>query len=130
MPWWRTILTVMNLAGMRFGGAIIGLLTQILLTHLLSETDVGTVLLAMSAASLISLCGTLGYPVLALTSTARYAALGRKRLLAAFKTIMVRDTAVVGLLATGVALAVACFAPVSEAMATAIVVGCLAAPCA
>ncbi len=128
MPWWRAILTVMNLAGMRFGGAIVGLLTQILLTHLLSETDVGTVLLAMSAASLISLSGTLGYPALTLTSTARYVALGRKRLLAAFKTIMVRDTAVAGLLATVIALAVARFAPVSEAMAAAIVVGCLSAP--
>lgn len=128
MPLWRTILTVLNLAGMRFGGALIGLVTQVLLTHLLSEPDVGVVLMAMSASSIISLAGTLGYPALALTSTARYLALGRHGLFATFKAVMMRDTAVAGTVVTVLALAAAAFAGLSDPLRIALFFGCLAAP--
>ena len=46
MSLWRIILLAVNLVGVRFGGAAIGLGSQILLARLLSQHDVGVVFLA------------------------------------------------------------------------------------
>jgi O-antigen/teichoic acid export membrane protein len=128
MPLWRIIVTAVNLVGARFGGAALGLVTQVLLARLLAQQDVGVVFMAMSATSIISLLATLGYPSLALTSTARYLALGRANLLQAFKAVMARDTLVMSLaLFVLAALAVAVL-PLEPALRTAVVFGCLSTP--
>ena len=76
MSLWRMILTAINLVGVRFGGAAMGLVSQILLARLLPQEDVGVVLMGMSAAAILSLMMTAGYPSLTMTILPRYYALG------------------------------------------------------
>lgn len=128
MPLWRIIQTVINLAGVRFGGAAIGLMTQVLLAHLLAPRDVGVVFMAMSAASIISLVATLGYPALILTSTARYLALGRATLLDALKASATRDTLAMGGMVLLAVVLLLAFAPFEPRIKTAVLFGALAAP--
>ena len=109
------------LVGTRFGGAALGLLTQILAARLLSPIDTGTVFLAMSSTSILGLLATLGYPALTLTSTARYVALGRLRLLAAFKALLVYDTVLLSLVLLASVAAAVTFLPLQPAFRTALI---------
>ena len=128
MPLWRMILMAINLAGFRFGGAAIGLASQILLARLLPQHDVGIVLMTMSAAALISLVMTVGYPSLAMTCLPRYYALGRKSLAAAYHSAAWHDTLIVSAAAVASIMLLAVFRPFSDGMTTALVFGCLMAP--
>lgn len=113
------------LVGTRFGGAALGLLTQILAARLLSPIDTGTVFLAMSATSILGLLATLGYPALTLTSTARYVALGRQRLLTAFKSLLVYDTVLLSLLLLASVAAAVTLLPLQPALRTALIFAAL-----
>ncbi len=92
MSLWRTILLAVNLVGVRFAGAAIGLASQILLARLLTQNDVGVVFMGMSAAGFISLLITGGYQILAVTCLPRYYALGRNNLVRAFHAAFLHDS--------------------------------------
>lgn len=120
--------TAVSLIGFRVGGAAIGLMTQILLARLMTQDNVGIVLMSMSAAALISLVMTVGYPSLAMTSLARYYALGRHNLAQAFHETAWRDTLRMAAL---VAIAVGVlwyFRPFNDGLMTALTFGAITAP--
>lgn len=117
-----------GLAGTRAAGAFIGLAVQLVLARLLVEEDVGVVLLAMSAAALLSLAVTGGYSALSITSLARYKSLGRSRLAAAFHAAMWNDAVYFALvLAAAMGLTFAIL-PAGNGLATALAFACLSVP--
>jgi O-antigen/teichoic acid export membrane protein len=130
MSLWRTILLAINLVGARFGGAAIALASQILLARLLTQTDVGVVFMGMSAAAFISLLITGGYPTLAITCLPRYYALGRENLVRAFHAAFLRDGLWISLTTFALAAAIYLWLPLSDAIKTALLFGCLSAPAA
>ena len=83
MPLWRMILTAINLVGVRFAGAGIGLASQILLARLLPQADVGVIFMGMSAAAVLSQIASAGYPSLGMVYLPRFYALGREKLVLA-----------------------------------------------
>jgi O-antigen/teichoic acid export membrane protein len=128
MPLWRMILTATNLVSFRLGGAGIGLVTQIVLARLLSKDDVGIVLMTMSAAALISLVMTAGYPALSITSLARFYALGSRSLVAAFHTAAWRDTFRISALMIVFVVSLIVFTPFNPGLNTALIFGTLIGP--
>lgn len=128
MSLWRMILTAINLVGMRFGGAAIGLVSQVLLARLLPQEDVGIVLMGLSTAAIVSLFMTAGYPSLTMTVLPRYYALGRKSLSQAFHRAVWRDSLAVTVLILAAAAAVYFWAPIPPGLRTALLFGCLMAP--
>jgi O-antigen/teichoic acid export membrane protein len=128
MSLWRTILLAVNLVGVRFGGAAIGLASQILLARLLTQHDVGVVFLGMSAAAFISLLITGGYPILAITCLPRYYALGRKNLVRAFHAALLQDSLWITLASFGLATAAYFWLPLNDGLKIALLFGCLSAP--
>lgn len=128
MSLWRMILTAINLVGLRFGGAAMGLVSQVLLARVLPQDEVGVVLMGLSAAAIISLLMTAGYPSLTMTVLPRYYALGRKRLAEAFHRALWQDSLLVSAVLAVAALAIYVFAPLDPALKTALVFGCLMAP--
>ena len=130
MSLWRTILLAINLVGVRFGGAAIGLASQILLARLLTQNDVGVVFMGMSAAAFISLLITGGYPTLAMTCLPRYYALGRKNLVRAFHAAFLRDGLWISLATFALAAVVYFWLPLDDGIKTALLFGCLSAPAA
>jgi O-antigen/teichoic acid export membrane protein len=128
MTLWRTIVLALNLVGLRFGGAAIGLVSQILLARLLSQSDVGVVFLGMSAAAFISLVIAGGYPQLAITSLARYYALGRTGMVKAYHAAFVHDGLRISLVTFAMAAVIYFFAPIDDGLKTALLFGCLSAP--
>lgn len=128
MSLWRMIVMAVNLVGFRLGGAAMGLVSQILLARLLPQQDVGVVLMSMSAAAIISLLMTAGYPSLTMTVVPRYIALGRAGLEQGFRNALWHDS-----IAASLVLAIACtaawlWAPVGEEMRAALLFGALMAP--
>ena len=130
MSLWRTILLAVNLVGARFGGATIGLASQILLARLLTQNDVGVVFMGMSAAAFISLLITGGYPILAVTCLPRYYALGRTNLVRAFHAAFLHDSLWISLTTFAVAAVVYFWLPLNDGIKTALLFGCLSAPAA
>ena len=130
MTLWRTILLAVNLLGARFGGAAIGLASQILLARLLSQHDVGVVFMGMSAAAFISLVITGGYPTLAITCLPRYYALGRKNLVRAFHAAFLHDGLWISLSTFAFAAVIYFLLPIGDSIKTALLFGCLSAPAA
>lgn len=128
MPLWRMVWMAVNLIGFRLGGAAIGLATQILLARLLPQDSVGVVLMAMSAAAIISLVMTAGYPSLSMTCLARQYALGRKSLSHAFHVAAWRDTLAVSVAVAVLIAALQVFRPLNDSLTTALVFGGLTAP--
>ena len=80
--------------GLRFAGAGLGLITQLVLTRNFAPADVGIIFLAMSMAAFFSLCVAVGYPLLALTQLPRFYTLGLTRLVRAFHGIFLHDMVV------------------------------------
>lgn len=124
----RMLGMVLGLLGLRVGGAILNLLSQVIFAHIFAPAEVGVIFLSMSTAAFFGLVGTVGYPWLALTQMPRFEALGLKRIVHAFHGAFLRD----GLLCL-ILLCVACFAAsmvldLSPATKTALLFGCLAAP--
>jgi O-antigen/teichoic acid export membrane protein len=130
MSLWRTILLALNLVGVRFGGAVIGLASQILLARLLTQHDVGIVFLGMSAAAFISLMITGGYPILAITCLPRYYALGRKNLVHAFHAALLQDSLWITLVSFALAAMAYFWLPLNDGLKIALLFGCLSAPAA
>jgi O-antigen/teichoic acid export membrane protein len=128
MSLWRTILLAVNLVGARFGGATIGLASQILLARLLTQNDVGVVFMGMSATAFIGLLITGGYPILAVTCLPRYYALGRKNLVLAFHSAFLRDSLWISLAAFTLAAIVYFWLPLDDGIKVALLFGCLSAP--
>ena len=128
MSIWRTVLLAINLVGVRFGGAAIGLASQILLARLLTQEQVGIVFLGMSATAFISLVITGGYPQLAITCLPRYYTLERKNLLLAFHAAFLRDSLWITLVTFGIAAMIYFWAPLDDGIKIALLFGCLSAP--
>jgi O-antigen/teichoic acid export membrane protein len=128
MPLWRMILTAINLVGVRFGGAAIGLVSQVLLARLLSQAEVGVIFMGMSAAAVFSQVITVGYPPLAITLLPRYYALRRESLAQAFYRAFWRDSLVVFAIVAAAALIVVYATSLDEGLRTAVFFGLLAAP--
>ena len=130
MSMWRMILTAINLVGVRFGGAAMGLMSQILLARLLPQEDVGVVLMGVSAAAILSLMMTAGYPSLTMTLLPRYYALGRKTLAKAFHRAVWHDSLIATFTIGLAGVAVWLWAPIDPALRTALLFGGLMAPAA
>ncbi len=130
MSLWRMILTAIHLVGVRFGGAAMGLMSQILLARLLPQEDVGIVLMGVSAAAILSLMMTAGYPSLTMTLLPRYYALGRKALAEAFHRAVWHDSLIASLVIALTGAAVWLWAPIDPALKTALLFGGLMAPAA
>ncbi len=128
MSLWRMILTAINLVGVRFGGAAIGLVSQVLLARLLPQEEVGVVFMGLSTAAIVSLFMTAGYPALTMTILPRYYALGRKTLAQAFHRAVWRDSLLVTMVLLAVTAAVYLWAPIAPGLRTALLFGCLMAP--
>jgi O-antigen/teichoic acid export membrane protein len=128
MSLWRMILTAINLVGLRFGGAALGLLAQVLLARVLPQDEVGVVLMGLSAAAIVSLLMTAGYPSLTMTVLPRYYALGRRKLAEAFHRAVWQDTLAVTAILGVIVLVIYLFVPLDPALRTALVFGCLMAP--
>ena len=122
------ILTAINLVGVRFGGAAIGLMSQILLARLLVQEQVGVVFMGMSAAAIVSLLVTGGYPALAITCLPRYHALGRESFVKAYHAAFWHDSIILSLVFFAGAAAAILWLPLSEPIKTALLFGCLSAP--
>jgi O-antigen/teichoic acid export membrane protein len=122
------ILTAVTLVGVRFGGAGIGLLSQVLLARLLPPAEVGVIFLGMSAAAILSQVVTAGYPPLAMTYLPRYYALGRKNLVRAFQAAFWRDSFIIISIVAALAAIAVLASPLDSALKTAIIFGCLSAP--
>ncbi|MGH6906803.1 MAG: lipopolysaccharide biosynthesis protein [Aestuariivirga sp.] len=121
-------MTAINLVGVRFTGAGIGLLSQVLLARLLPQADVGVIFMGMSAAAIFSQVATCGYPPLAMTCLPRYYALGRKNLVRAFHAAFWRDSLAVTAMVAALAAIAVLASPLDPGIKTAIVFGCLSAP--
>ena len=123
----RLVKLLINLVGARAGGALIGMLSQIVLTQVFAPADVGLYLLALSILIFVSMLMTCGYPALAVTYLARYQTLARRSLIAAFHAAARRDTAVMTLICA-VAAVIVYNIPAFADLRPAILFGCLAAP--
>ena len=130
MSFWRMILTASNLVGLRFGGAAMGLVSQVLLARLMPQQDVGVVLMGLSAAAIISLLMTAGYPSLTMTVLPRYYALGRRRLVEAFHRAVWHDSLWASAVVMAGVAGVWAIAPISDDLKSALVFGALMAPAA
>lgn len=128
MSLWRMLLTAVSLVGLRFGGAALGLVSQILLARLLPQEDVGIVLMGMSAAAIISLIITAGYPSLTMTVLPRYYALGRASLATAFQRALWHDTLWVTAVFYGLGALALAFVPMDMNLKLALTFGALMAP--
>jgi O-antigen/teichoic acid export membrane protein len=121
------LLQVWNLAGARLAGAAFGLLSQILLARTFSQHDVGMALLAMSAAGVISLLMTAGYPMLSIGYLARYYTLGRTSLVRAFYAAARRDMLALSLVLLPAIAIGAQLLPLHAETRTAMMIGCIGA---
>lgn len=126
----RMILTAINLVGLRLGGAVIGLLSQILLARMLMPAEVGVVFLGLSAAALISLLMTAGYPPLTMILLPRYYTLGRPSLVRAVHRTVWREWLMATVILTMAVLAAWMWLPMDAALRTALLFGLLMAPAA
>jgi O-antigen/teichoic acid export membrane protein len=91
MTFGKMLRLMLGSVGLRFAGAGLGLLTQVVLTRSFPQAEVGIILLAMSMAAALSVAVALGYPLLALTQLPRFFALGMTHPVAAFHGTFVRD---------------------------------------
>ncbi len=114
--------------GARIAGAALGLATQILLARNFSQSDVGTVFLTMSLASLLSIVSSLGYPALALTQLPQYFESNFGRAISAFHGLYLRDALSVTLLLAIVLYVGSLLFPVHEELRLAFIFGLLSAP--
>lgn len=124
----RMIGMMAGLVGMRFVGAGLNLLNQIVLTNIFVPTDVGVIMLCMSTAAFISLFATVGYPWLALTQLPRLKSLGLESAWKKFHGAFLNDSAIATIaiyLLVGMATL---FLPLSAGAKLALLFGCMSAP--
>jgi O-antigen/teichoic acid export membrane protein len=114
---------MLGTVGLRFGGAAIGLLTQLALTRVLDPQEVGVVFLTMSVAAIASLLVTAGYPNLALTQLPRIKALGVPRAAKAFHGTFLREFLFLNLLLLALVVCVVLLVPQGWVLQTAMIFG-------
>ncbi len=119
---------MVGLVGIRVGGAVLNLLSQILFARLFLPQEVGVIFLGMSTAAFFGLVATVGYPWLALTQLPRFATLGHQKIIRAFHAAFLHDGAIAYVVICAVALAVSYLWPQTTAVHLALLFGCLAAP--
>ena len=79
----------------RFGGATIGVVTQILLARTMAPDALGLFFFAMSLAAVLSILATAGYPQASIRFLTRYRAFARGTLYAAFIRLAGRDIVII-----------------------------------
>lgn len=119
----KMVRLMLGTVGLRFGGAAIGLLTQLALTRVLDPNEVGVVFLTMSVAAIASLLVTAGYPNLALTQLPRIKALGVPRAAKAFHGIFLREFLFLNLLLLALIICVIFIVPQGWVLQTAMIFG-------
>jgi O-antigen/teichoic acid export membrane protein len=124
----RTLISlVAGVVGARFLGAFLGLGTQIILTRLFLPAEVGLILFGMSAASLISLLVSGGYPAFAFTKLPQLLATNRISAVKAVHGAFMRSTLLAWIVFSCVAALVIAFVPLQNGLPVALVMGCIAA---
>ena len=124
----RLLALIAGSVGIRIGGAVLGLTTQLILARNFPQAEVGAVFLTMSMAAIGCLIVTAGYPTLALTQLPRFKYLKSHALVHAFHGAFLKDgirllilfCAVVGILAYAL--------PLDRNLFLAIIFGALSAP--
>jgi O-antigen/teichoic acid export membrane protein len=124
----RMVGMMIGLVGMRFVGAGLNLVNQIVLTHIFMPADVGLIMLCMSTAAFISLFATVGYPWLALTQLPRLNSLHLKSAWQKFHGAFLHDSAKATLAIYVLVLLATLFLPLGEGSKLALLFGCLSAP--
>ncbi len=119
---------LVGLVGIRVGGAILNLLSQIIFARLFLPEEVGVIFLGMSTAAFFGLIATVGYPWLALTQLPRFATLRHKKIIRAFHAAFLHDGAIAYIVICVLAIAVSYLWPQPTAVHLALLFGCLAAP--
>jgi O-antigen/teichoic acid export membrane protein len=124
----RMLGMIVGLVGMRFAGAGLNLLNQIVLTHIFVPADVGLIMLCMSTAAFISLFATVGYPWLALTQLPRLKSLNLESAWPKFHGAFLHDSALATALVYGLVFLATLFLPLNPGAELALFFGCLSAP--
>ncbi len=119
---------LVGLVGIRAGGAVLNLLSQIIFARLFLPEEVGIIFLGMSTAAFFGLVATVGYPWLALTQLPRFTALGHQKIIRAFHAAFLIDGAIAYIAICAVAIVVSYLWPQPTAIHLALLFGCLAAP--
>ena len=128
MTFTRMISMVMGLVGLRIGGAVLNLASQIIFARLFVPTDVGIIFLSMSTAALFGLIATLGYPWLVLTQFPRFEALGLTKITRAFHGAFLRDGLTMIITIVVACLLAALVFDLPSETKTALLFACLATP--
>ncbi len=121
---------IMGIVGVRFAGAGIGFLTQLIMARIMPASDVGIVFMGMSAAAFISLAASGGYSMLALTQLPKLALFERRSLLRAFHHLVLLDSLVMTLLCGAVVFVADQLIGLAEGQTIALLFGCLCTPSA
>ena len=114
---------MLGTVGLRFGGAAIGLLTQLVLARILAPGDVGVVFLTMSVAAITSLLVTGGYPNLALTQLPRIHALSLGRAAQAFHGAFLKEFVLWNMVLIAIVAIVVAYVPFDSSLRTALIFG-------
>jgi O-antigen/teichoic acid export membrane protein len=114
--------------GARFAGAGIGFVSQIALARLLPQSDVGTVLMGMSAAAFVSLATSGGYSLLGFTQVPKLVFHGRSRLMQAFHRVVFLDTLMWSALLFGLLFLASTIFNFSSSQNLAWLFGCICSP--
>lgn len=124
----RMLGMMVGLVGMRFAGAGLNLVSQIVFTHIFVPADVGIIMLCMSTAAFISLFATVGYPWLALTQLPRLQSLNLKSAWQKFHGAFLHDSAIATAAIYVLVFLATLFLPISAGAKLALLFGCLSAP--
>lgn len=128
MTFSRMLGMVMGLLGLRIGGAVLNLLSQIIFTHIFSPADVGVIFLSMSTAAFFGLVATVGYPWLAQTQLPRFDTLGLTKIQRAFHGAFLHDGLICFALICSLSYAASLLFDLPAETRTALLFGCMAAP--
>jgi O-antigen/teichoic acid export membrane protein len=121
---------IMGIVGVRFAGAGIGFLTQLIMARIMPASDVGIVFMGMSAAAFVSLAASGGYSMLALTQLPKLALFERRSLLRAFHHLVLVDSLVMTLVCFLAIFAADRLMGFTEGQTIALLFGCFCAPSA
>jgi O-antigen/teichoic acid export membrane protein len=121
---------IMGIVGVRFAGAGIGFLTQLIMARIMPASDVGIVFMGMSAAAFVSLAAGGGYSMLALTQLPKLALFERLSLLRAFHHLVLVDSLVMTLVCCLAIFVADRLMGFTGGQTIALLFGCLCAPSA
>jgi O-antigen/teichoic acid export membrane protein len=119
---------VIGLMGLRIGGAVLNLASQIIFTRIFIPGDVGVLFLAMSTAAFFGLLATGGYPWLAMTQLPRFVVLGLTKIRHAFHGAFIQDSIVAFTLICAICIGVSYVFKLPHGTQIALLFGCMAMP--